>query len=294
MDYQRIKCFLKASETLNFSEAARSLFISPQAFGKQISLLEKEIGVPLFERGTRQIRLTLAGQECYERLVDPFRILEKEYDQLVNQAERKNRLIRIGVFNALSRKKVVSPIVSRLISEFSDRDISISMYDMGLMQQEINAGKMDLGIMCVHDTAGGWENCEEVVLGEYPARIVVAGNHPWVGKEQITVEDMKEQNFVRMVQPKTSELDYFNVIPCKKAQAVEFCENMYLCLDQGNCFTIMPYQIDSLSEQEYVTFDLPWHPFSFRLALMYHKDYEDDFIKEVCRFILKEFKTIDL
>ncbi len=294
MDYQRIRCFLKASETLNFSEAARQLYISPQAFGKQISLLEKEMGFPLFERGTRQVRLTLSGQECYERLVDPFRILEKEYEQLIHQAERKNRLIRIGVFHALSRKKVVSPIVSKLISEFSDRDISISMYDMGLMQQEINAGKMDLGIMCVHDTAGGWENCEQVVLGEYPARIVVAANHPWVGKTHVTVEDMKKEIFVRMIQPQISDLDYFQVIPCKKSYAVEFCENMYLRLDQGDCFTIMPYQIDSLSEQDYVTFDLPWHPFSFRLALMYHKDYKDKFIKEVCRFVLKEFQTIDL
>lgn len=57
MDYQRIKCFLKAAETLNFSEAARQLYITPQAFGKQINLLEQEMGFALFERTTRQTNL---------------------------------------------------------------------------------------------------------------------------------------------------------------------------------------------------------------------------------------------
>ena len=44
MNYQRISYFMKAAEVLNFSEAARQLYIAPQSLGRQIALLEEELG----------------------------------------------------------------------------------------------------------------------------------------------------------------------------------------------------------------------------------------------------------
>lgn len=293
MDYQRIKCFLKAAETLNFSEAARQLYITPQAFGKQIGLLEQEMGVALFERSTRQTRLTAAGKMCYESLADRFYNLEKEYDKVCDAAKRNSRRIRIGVFNALSRKKIVSPIVSKLLSQFPNRDISINMYDMGQMQQEILAGKMDLGIMNTHDRETGWDQCEQITLKEVPCKIVVSREHPWAIKEQITVKDMEEEVFTRMNPSQFTPNDYFGIIPCKKQLVVDNYETMCMNVDQG-CFTIMPYTIDSLSEQDYKTFDMPCNQFSFRLVLMYNKEFPDGFVEEVCHYLKQEFETIGL
>lgn len=97
-----------------------------------------------------------------------------------------------------------------------------------------------------------------------------------------------------MNQPQFTQEDYYARMPCKKHHVVDNYESMLLGVDQGNCFTIMPYEIDSISEQDYKTFEMPWTPFSFRLVLMYNKDYADDFIKELCQFVLKEFETISL
>ena len=43
------------------------MFITPQAFGRQIALLEKEMGFLLFERSTRSIHLTENGKICYDK-----------------------------------------------------------------------------------------------------------------------------------------------------------------------------------------------------------------------------------
>lgn len=293
MDYQRIRCFLRAAETENFSEAARQLYITPQAFGKQINLLEQELGFPLFERSTRQIKLTSGGKECYDSLKTPFQILEKEYEKIIEFGNQKNRLIRIGVFNALSRKKVVSPIVTGILSHFPDRDIRINMYDMGQMQQEINAGKMDLGIMNTHDREAGWEACQQIVLQEISCKVVVSESHKWAGKEAITEEDMREEVFTRMNPSQFTKEDYFGIIPCKKQIVAENYETMCMNVDQG-CFTIMPYEMDSLSEQGYKIFELPRNPFMFRLVLMYNKNVADDFVQELCQFVRDKFETIGL
>lgn len=54
-------CFDAAARTLNFRAAARAVALTPAAFGQRIKQLESQLGVRLFERTTRSVRLTAAG-----------------------------------------------------------------------------------------------------------------------------------------------------------------------------------------------------------------------------------------
>jgi DNA-binding transcriptional LysR family regulator len=56
-----LRCFVAAAKLLNFRAAARSVALTPAAFGQRIKQLEAELGVPLFARTTRSVRLTEAG-----------------------------------------------------------------------------------------------------------------------------------------------------------------------------------------------------------------------------------------
>lgn len=58
---ESLRCFLAAARLLNFRAAARSVALSPAAFGQRIQQLEDEIGAPLFKRSTRAVSLTEAG-----------------------------------------------------------------------------------------------------------------------------------------------------------------------------------------------------------------------------------------
>src|SRR5215472_6352313 len=56
-----LRCFVLAARLLNFNKAARGVSLSPAAFGQRIKQLEEQIGVALFARTTRSVRLTEAG-----------------------------------------------------------------------------------------------------------------------------------------------------------------------------------------------------------------------------------------
>jgi LysR family glycine cleavage system transcriptional activator len=59
---ESIACFLAAARTLNFRAAAKSVHLTPTAFGKRIKQLEEQLDQPLFERTTRHVSLTPNGE----------------------------------------------------------------------------------------------------------------------------------------------------------------------------------------------------------------------------------------
>lgn len=58
---ESLRCFTAAAKLLNFRSAARSVALTPAAFGQRIKQLEEQLGVTLFHRTTRSVQLTDAG-----------------------------------------------------------------------------------------------------------------------------------------------------------------------------------------------------------------------------------------
>ena len=73
MTTMQLECFLEVAETLNFAKAAARLNVTQPAVTQQIRSLEEELGVQLFRRTTRMVRLT---QEGHIFLGDAQRILQ--------------------------------------------------------------------------------------------------------------------------------------------------------------------------------------------------------------------------
>lgn len=58
MELRQLKYFVKAAETLNFSEAARLLYVTQSTLSQQIRQLEQELDTMLFDRDSHNVRLT--------------------------------------------------------------------------------------------------------------------------------------------------------------------------------------------------------------------------------------------
>ena len=68
MNDLQIQCFLEAAKCLNFSKAAKHLYVSQSNVSRQISSLEEELDLVMFNRNTKGDRLTAQGQLLSETL----------------------------------------------------------------------------------------------------------------------------------------------------------------------------------------------------------------------------------
>lgn len=84
MELKQLRYFLAVAETLNFSRAAESLYISQPALSYQIAELERELGMELFTRDRRRVYLTPEG----EALQTPARALLEQAYQLPQLARK--------------------------------------------------------------------------------------------------------------------------------------------------------------------------------------------------------------
>lgn len=99
---KQLRMFLALSETLNFSKAAEQLFLSQPALTKAIRDLEDELGLTLFERTTRSVRITPAGARMAAVARSVLGEFEAGLQRFQSAAEREAAQVSIAAWPSLA------------------------------------------------------------------------------------------------------------------------------------------------------------------------------------------------
>lgn len=271
--YQRIRYFLKAAETGNFSQAAQALFISPQGLTKQIGVLESELGGPLFVRSRRGAELTAFGRYAQARLTGVVSDFEKAVQDVRNHAGDARSSITVGIFSALPRHELVLPFVSFLLASYPDRQIQLEMVELSAGLRKFLDGKLDFLLTNTHeqDDLSGYER---ITFGSYDAKVVVSLVHPWTIRDRIGVEDLRQETFVKLkVEPDhytvPAEESFYQNVPCKRVLEANNFETMMVLLGQGAGFAVIPLAFTNVDRSQIKVFDYPGRPLRFSTSLLY-------------------------
>ncbi len=146
MNTRQLHYAIALCEERNFSLVAEKLGISQPALSKQISNLETELGVKLFERGTQPITVTPAGEHFFSE-AKKLRYME---DQLLRSmeefkaGERGRLVIGISPFRSL----YLLPDIARRVKEKYPH-VQIVLHEVGsdVLRKETAEGKYDLAIV---------------------------------------------------------------------------------------------------------------------------------------------------
>ena len=102
--------FVRVVERQSFSAAARDLHLTPKAVSKQIARLEQALGVALFERNTRSLRITDEGRAIAERVRVALGVLDEVQELAVGDSQELRGTIRLTAPMPFGRKYVTPAI----------------------------------------------------------------------------------------------------------------------------------------------------------------------------------------
>lgn len=151
LEIRQLRYFIAVADTLNFSRAAESVYLSQSALSRQIMDLEREVGLPLLRRSTRQVELTDAGralQKSAKELISRWEKMLPEVRNLVSE-DAQALTLTVGVdARALSdpaRRKRFMSVLYELRRGYPGLRVLMRNYDY----QELMKGISDQSLDCV-------------------------------------------------------------------------------------------------------------------------------------------------
>ncbi|WLH37876.1 LysR family transcriptional regulator [Pseudomonas sp. FP2196] len=137
-----LSVFLCTAQHLNFSKAAIELGLTPSALSHSVKALENRLGVRLFNRTTRSVALTEAGERLYARLKPAFRDIDDALEDLNHFRDKPSGNLRITA-GRQACELVLLPIASEFLQVYADIRLEVVESDALL---DIVAGGFDAGV----------------------------------------------------------------------------------------------------------------------------------------------------
>jgi DNA-binding transcriptional LysR family regulator len=196
MELRQLRYFVSVAEHLNFTEAAKQLFIAQPAVSQQIASLEKSIGLKLFIRDKHSVQLTPAGKVFLD---DAIEILSRS-----EEAIKKAKKAEIGEVGQLSIGFLNAPVknfLPGLVKEFRRKyphiQISLNHYQTGQIVERLRNAEDDIAFTMSFRSQdiAEWEN---KTLFSQPYCVFMNQEHPLAGKDCIPISDLVDEPFVML------------------------------------------------------------------------------------------------
>lgn len=193
MELRHLFAFVAVAEELHFGRAAKRLQMAQPPLSQQIRQLEKELGVQLFERNTRSVRLTSAG----ESFLQPVRTVIEDLDTAVRAAKAAGRgeygRVSIGFAGASSHEtlprltravRAAHPAIELVMTGQTYANVALA---------RVADGSLDLGFVRLPVTQPG---VTFRVIDEEELVCALPSDHPLAARDSVLLEVLAGEPFV--------------------------------------------------------------------------------------------------
>ncbi len=206
ISFYQIQLFLTIAEQQNFSRAAEKMNITQPALSKRIASLEHAVGARLIDRDKRPIALTPEGDFLRQKWTKVCEDIQSSLSAVVDLGKKKNSGLAIGWFDSGNALAPLS-LVGKQLAQQHAAPFNIVTTSFGEWRAHLGEGRLDLVVtlQTEADSLADDLDWEEVV--SCPELVCMLESHPLCRKETVSVEDLKDQNFL-MMSPLTAPFYY--------------------------------------------------------------------------------------
>lgn len=146
MEFMVLRYFLAVVREESITKASEVLHITQPALSRQLAQMEEEIGVKLFERGTRKIKLTNEGILLRRRAEEILQLVDKTEKELVEQEEQVEGKISIGCGETAS-VQLLPELIASFHRKYPRVTFDIFTATADLVKEQMDKGLLDIGLL---------------------------------------------------------------------------------------------------------------------------------------------------
>ena len=192
MEIRHLKYFVKIAETLNFSVAAKALFITQSTLSQQIRQLEQEVNAPLFERNNHNVRLTEAGEELLPYARQTLKASQACLDRIQDLQQMLTGTLNIGV--TFSFSPILTEALLSFIKLYPKVKLHIFYKPMAELMKMLEHDEVDFAL--TFRPAELNKEIESQFLFNNHLAVIVREDHPLAHKESVNIAELEQYDLV--------------------------------------------------------------------------------------------------
>ncbi|MFT8394933.1 LysR family transcriptional regulator [Propionibacterium sp.] len=195
MDIRHLTVFVAVAQDLSFTRAAERLLLAQSAVSTTVRELERDLGVELFDRSHRQIRLTHSGDELLARSLEIIDRMRQIREVMASPGSGLRGTVTMGLMTAVT---VVD--VPGLLGRFhaANPEVTVQLRAAGLgsagLVTQLDHGQIDLALLAAVDRLPATLRGE--VVASSPFVLVVPESHHLAGQGSVSLAEIDGEGFI--------------------------------------------------------------------------------------------------
>lgn len=193
MEIRVLRYFLTVVREESITKAAESLHITQPTLSRQLAQMEAEIGVKLFNRGTRKITLTNEGILLRRRAEEILQLVDKTEQELLEQEEQVEGKITTGS-GEIASVQLLPDLFASFHQKYPRVTFDLYTATADQVKEQMNQGLVDIGLLLEPINI---EKYDFIRLGMKETWVVVMrSDDPLTAKSYITADDLTDKPLI--------------------------------------------------------------------------------------------------
>lgn len=195
INLHHLRIFYTVATSESFSRAAEKLEVSQPAVSMQVRKLEEALGVSLVQQVGRQLYLTEGGQILSEYAARIFNLVREAEEALAEVQGLRRGHVTVAA-SSTPGSYVLPPLIGRFRQEHPGIDVELHISNSHTVLERVLRGEIDFGVIGEVPAASPDLPLEFALLVPDDLTLVVAPDHPFASRRQVSVTELAQQPLV--------------------------------------------------------------------------------------------------
>lgn len=192
MELRHLKYFVTVAKTLNFSEAAKRLYITQGTLSQQIQQMEGEMGIRLFDRTKHSVILTEDGEELLPLAIQTIDAADDCQSKMRDLKGTLTGTLRIGTTSSFT--SLLTETIRKFIRDYPNVHLEIQCKTATEIIDKLRDGELDLALS--FKPAMAYDDLESEPLFRNSLSAVMRKDHPLASHKCLTMEELESHRLV--------------------------------------------------------------------------------------------------